>query len=225
MAAKRARHRLIRAALRAARDHATPFYLFDRQGARENIRRWRDLAGDFAEVFYPYKCNRHPALLDLTQRGGLGAEVTIAPDVDEARSRLSGERIVFQGPAKDPRSVLRVLASGGWLVADSPEDATAILSAARELPVAPKYLLRLRPKSAEPEQGRFGMEEREVLALARRILRQGLPAPGGLAFHLGTGLAGHAGHTAAIRAAAGVWRALGAFGVAPASPTSPIGCQ
>jgi len=91
-----------------------------------------------------------------------------------------------------------------------------MLSAARELPVAPKYLLRLRPKSAEPEQGRFGMEERELLALARRISRQGLPAPGGLAFHLGTGLAGPVGHTAAIRAAAVVWRALRASGAEPA---------
>ena len=194
MAAKRARDRLIRAALRAARDHATPFYLFDRQGAP---REHPALAGSCAATLRRSSIRTSAIAIRRfwISRSAEASEPrsTVAPDVDEARSRLSGERIVFQGPAKDPRSVLRVLASGGWVVADSPEDAAAILSAARELPVAPKYLLRLRPKSAEPEQGRFGMEERELARAHAAHFAAGPAAPGRARLSSGDGPGGARG--------------------------------
>ncbi len=217
MAGKRARDRLIRAALRAARDHATPFYLFDRQGARENIRRWRGLAGDFAEVFYPYKCNRHPALLDLAQRGGLGAEVTVAADVEQARSHLSGERIVFQGPAKDPRSLLRVLASGGWVVADSPEDAAATLSAAAdasrraEVSASPASEVR-RAGTGAFRHGSAGAARARAAHLRARACR---PRPGS-PFIWGRAWRGPRGTPRRSARPPSAWRALGDFGAAPA---------
>ena len=175
-------------AARAARGRATPFYLFDRDVARRNLRRLREAAGPDAELFYPWKCNRHPGLLDLAEEAGFGAEVTIEPDLVTALARSKGGRVLYQGPAKSERSLDLALAAGAWLVADSEEDAGAILARSRSLGLAPRYLLRFRPRAAETSQRGFGLAPSRALSFLRAPRREGRPLPAGLAFHLGTRL-------------------------------------
>ncbi len=196
------RQRLIRAAVRAARGRRTPFYLFDARRASRSLDAWSRAAGDSEVVFYPYKCNRYPGLLDLAARAGWGAEATATEDLADALARTGrGARVLFQGPSKTEEAIDTALAAGAWLVADSEADTFAILDRARALRAAPQYLLRLRPESAEPSQHRFGMAAGELIRLARRIARARRPAAAGLAFHLGTGLPAPSPYGAAVREA------------------------
>jgi diaminopimelate decarboxylase len=214
MAGGVSRERVIRAACRAARAHRTPFYLFDRAAAAARLRQWRRAAGHSADLFYPWKCNRHPALLALAEAEGFGAEVTNPEDVTRALRRLrAGRRILFQGPAKDEGSIGRVLRAGAWLAADSEEDALAILRRAIALRISPRYVLRFRPAAVTPMQECFGLSPAAVLRLCARIVREGLPRPAGLAFHLGTGLPGPAPYLSAIREAGRLARRLAGMGI------------
>ncbi len=215
MADRISRRRLTEAAARAARAHPTPFYLFDPVRAAESLRAWREAGGACAELFFPWKCNRHPGLVALAAREGWGAEVTTSEDLAAAlASARDGRRVLFQGPAKDRPSIEAALAAGAWLVADGTEDAEAILGRARALGVAPRYLMRLRPGAAEASQRRFGMSPAEALAFGRRIASEGRPAPEGLAFHLGTGLSSTAPYLSAIREAGRLAAALSSLGIA-----------
>jgi diaminopimelate decarboxylase len=207
------RQRLIRAAARAARGRRTPFYLFDGSRASRSLAAWTRAVRDPAALFYPYKCNRHPALLDLAARAGWGAEVTAAEDLEAAVARTGGGgRVLFQGPAKTAAAIDAALSAGAWLVADSPADTLAILERARAIRVAPRYLLRFRPAAAEASQRRFGMPAAELLRVARRLVRESRPAPGGLAFHLGTGIASPSSYCAAVREAGRLASGLTALG-------------
>lgn len=196
--------RVLRAAARLGRSRPTPFYLFDRAEAAQGARRWTALAKSHGnlEVFYPYKCNRYPGLTRLFAREGLGVEVTSPADLSDALAAgLRGERIVFQGPAKDRASLDRAIGAGALLVADGPEDAAALRARSAAVGKAPRYLLRFRPEACEPEQRPFGMSAREAVELLRRFVREGGPLPGGIAFHLGTGLSSAAPYRHAIREA------------------------
>jgi ornithine decarboxylase len=215
---------VVRAAARLARERATPFYLFDREAARASLRRWRAAAtkdaaaaGLEVDLFYPWKCNRHPALVALARDEGWGTEVTAPEDLATALSRLGGEsgaRVIFQGPAKPPAALGAALAAGAWLVADSVEDARAIVDRARALGVAPRYLLRFRASSAEPSQRGFGLTSPNLIAFVAWAARARAAVPEGLAFHLGTGLAAPAPFVAAVREAGALARRLAGLGVA-----------
>src|SRR5262249_42117825 len=108
------------------------------------------------------------------------------------------------------------IASGSLLVADSPEDAEAILARGRALRKPPRYLLRIAVRAAEADQRGFGLEAREAVALAREGAPRASTPPEGLAFPLGTGIPGLAPSERAVREAAGVARSLASLGI-PAS--------
>lgn len=209
---------VVRAAARLARHRATPFYLFDAGAARAAFRRWREAAGPDVELLYPWKCNRHSALLRLARSEGWGAEVTAQDDLANALRAWGGARVLLQGPAKSARALDDALSARARLVADSEEDAEAILGRSRALRLrtAPRYLLRFRPGSAEPSQRGFGLSGRSVLAFGARVAREGGPLPEGLAFHLGTGLASPAPFVDGIREAGRLASRLAASGVAVA---------
>ncbi|MGH9366847.1 MAG: hypothetical protein ACRD3M_04135 [Thermoanaerobaculia bacterium] len=209
--------RVLAAAARAAKDHATPFYLFDSRELLRQARAWRRAAEAIrsAGVFYPYKCNRVDPVIGLLAREGLGAEVTSLADFRHAsRLGLEGERLVVQGPAKSRELLDAGLAAGALFVADGREDALALLDRARALSIRPRYLLRLAPLAADAEQRGFGLPARQMLVLAREISLRGAPAPDGLAFHLGTGISRTDPYLRALEETAKVAGALTKLGIA-----------
>ncbi len=199
-------------AARAARGRATPFYLFDRDVARRNLRRLREAAGPDAELFYPWKCNRHPELRNLAEQAGFGAEVSAADDL-VVSLRSHGSRVLYQGPVKPERCIDLALAAGAWLVADSAEDAGAILERAHARRIVPRYLLRFRPGAAQPTQRAFGLTPSRVRGFCARLAREGRPLPSGLAFHLGTRLFSPAPYVSAVREAGRLAASLRPYGV------------
>jgi diaminopimelate decarboxylase len=196
------------AAARAARARPTPFYLFERAVALDRMRLWREAAGTDTDLFYPWKCNRHEALVDLAASQGLGAEATADPDLAAILGRFDGSRVLYQGPAK-PRDMLeRAIAAGAWLTADSEEDTEAILAVGRSLAIPPRYLLRFRPPSAHTSQRAFGLPPERAVEFCTRVQRARRPLPAGLSFHLGTGIPSPAPFVDAVREAGQLAAAL-----------------
>lgn len=213
MAERRRGVGVLRRAAALARGRATPFYAFDRAEALRNTRAWAALAAEDPPLraFYPWKCNRHPPLLEAAAAAGLGAEVTVSRDLEAALATLGGGRVVLQGPSPSAAQLDRALGAGALVVADAPADAEAIGARARALGVAPRWLLRLRPASVGAEQAPFGMTAREIAAVVRGARG---PAPEGLAFHLGTRIGAAAPFLSALREAAALAHELGRFGLA-----------
>ncbi len=114
----------------------------------------------------------------------------------------TGTACSTRDPAKTERSLDRALAAGTWLVADSEQDAEAILARARAVGAAPRYLLRFRARAAEASQRAFGLAPSRAAGLCARLAREGRPLPSGLAFHLGTGLLSARPFVSAVREAA-----------------------
>ena len=189
------------AAAREARGRATPFYLFEPGVALARMRAWRQAAGADTDLFYPWKCNRHDALVDLAESEGLGAEATAAEDLDAILGRLAGARVLYQGPAKSRETLERAIAAGAWLIADSEEDTEAILAVGRSLGIPPRYLLRFRPPSSQTSQHAFGLPPERALEVSARLPRARRPLPAGLSFHLGTGIPSPAPFVEAVREA------------------------
>ena len=205
--------RLRTVAAKAARGQATPFYLFEPAVARESLHRWRKAAGTDVELFYPWKCNRHPALVDLAAAEELGAEATASEDLDEILRRFPGERVLYQGPAKSPALLERAIAAGAWIIGDSEEDTDAILAVGRQLGVEPRYLLRFRPPSSQSSQQAFGLATERALEFCTRLRRARRPLPAGLSFHLGTGIPSTAPFVEAVREAGEIAAALRERGI------------
>ena len=193
--------RLTAVSARAARGRRTPFYLYEPEVALERTRRWRKAAGADTDLFYPWKCNRHEALVDLAESEGLGAEATAAGDLTAILRRLAGSRVLYQGPAKPAELLERAIAAGAWLIADSEKDTEAILTVSRSLGIAPRYLLRFRPPSSQHSQRAFGLDPERALQVCARLQRARRPLPAGLSFHLGTGIPTPAPFVEAIREA------------------------
>jgi diaminopimelate decarboxylase len=199
------------AAARTARRHETPFYLFDTRELARQIREWRTAAP--GRVFYPYKCNREPRIVRAAARAGLGAEVTTLADLRLARRLgLPGARILVQGPAKSAALLDAGLAAETLFVADGREDLVALLARGLAIRKAPRYLLRLAPRSVSGEQQFFGLPARALAGVARELARRGATAAEGLAFHLGTGLASSAPYLEALRETAAVAKTLAGLG-------------
>ena len=196
----------------------TPAYLFDASVARAAARAWLKALrlAPGARLFYPYKCNRHPALLELFRGEGLGAEVNTFLDLSHAvRLGLSGEKLIVQGPAKSPAMIDRTLESGGFFSADGIEDLAAILGRARALGRAPRYLLRLTTSASGQTQSPFGFGAKDLLLTAAEIVRRRETHPVGLSFHLGTGLPGPAPYRRSIEETGAAARALRGLGIEP----------
>jgi len=195
---------------RAAREEAaagapTPFYLYDAGALARAADRWRRAAGRRAKIFYPYKCNRHPPLLDHLAAAGFGAEINVPADLSRAVGRGIGpDRLVVHGPAKAGNFIDAAIAAGATLVADGIEDADAIFGRSRALGRRTPYLLRVRSTQAREGQRDLGMPAADAAAVLARARRGGHPPPSGLAFHLGTGVPGPGPYFGAIRSVAGI---------------------
>lgn len=187
----------------------TPFYYFDGAKLVHVAHRWRRAARLGAKVFYPYKCNRFPLVLDELAREGFGAEINIAADLPEALTRgIHQDRLLVQGPAKTPEVIDRTIAADGVLVVDSVADANAIFGRARTMGRRLRYLIRIRIAHARQGQRAFGMTPTEIAGFARESVRDRQPLPLGLAFHLGTGIPNFSPYRPAIVVAGELARVL-----------------
>jgi len=142
-----------------ARDQGTPLHVvlgaaLDR-AATQALAPHR--AGLGADIFYSYKTNPVPGVLDRLHRNGVGAEVISPYELWLAlRLQVPPERIIYNGPAKSVESLREAIRRQIYLInANSAREAETIVQIAREEGVVANLGLRVSLRSTWG--GQFGI--------------------------------------------------------------------
>ena len=146
-----------------AAEHGTPLHVVRGDRLDANAA-----AVDAADVFYSYKTNPVPVVLNRLHARGVGAEVISPYELWLAvRLGVPGERLIYNGPAKSPDSIRMAIRHGALLVnANSVSEASLVARlAADERRVVS---LGLRVTVPGSWGGQFGITSMEAAAGATR---------------------------------------------------------
>jgi|SoiMethySBSTD1v2_1073268.scaffolds.fasta_scaffold75704_1 diaminopimelate decarboxylase len=142
-----------------ARTEGTPVHValgeaLDRR-ATESLAPFR--AGHGADIFYSYKTNPVPAVLERLHGNGVGAEVISPYELWLAfKLGVRPERIIYNGPAKSPDSLREAIRRGVLVInANSEHEAALVAEIAAEEQVVAS--LGLRVAIAQTWGGQFGI--------------------------------------------------------------------
>jgi diaminopimelate decarboxylase len=148
-------------------EHGSPLHVVNTARLRSNARRYLAPTADGAraEVFYSYKTNPVPGVLDELHRAGVGAEVISHYELWLAlKLGVAPDRIVYNGPAKSEASVrLAIQREILLLNVNHREEIAVVAGLAAELGRRPKVGLRV---TLGGWAGQFGMRAADGSALA-----------------------------------------------------------
>lgn len=163
-----------------------------------NLNRLAAFTGAPERIFYPVKCNPSIPVLQILAAAGAGADCANMNEINHALiCGFSPERIIYNGPIQDWRTIHFVLESGGTVVLDDPAVMEELdkdrywenLPGQMWLRINPcahvdyEYKDNLQELMAHgSESSKFGVPEEEVIGLLERIK---LPITG-LHLHVGT---------------------------------------
>lgn len=174
----------------------TPLYAYDAGVLRRRLAAVQAALGPRVEVFFALKANPNAAVAQVLRQAGAGAEVASAGEICIAeRAGFRGPQIQFAGPGKDHEDFAHALRMGlGWINLESEAEYEALVAAAGRTAQRPGVAIRVNPKLAvggsRMRMGggskKFGVDEDEVEALVRRILREGAVELRGLHVYAGT---------------------------------------
>ena len=174
----------------------TPLYVYDAAVLRRTLAQVRAQLGPRTEVFYALKANPNAAVGQVFARAGAGAEVASAGEIHIARrAGFAAEQIQFAGPGKNVEDLDLALSVGiGWINLESPAEYAALRARCVALGRRARVAIRVNPKTAisgsRMRMGggskKFGVDEDEVLALARTIVADGRADLRGLHVYAGT---------------------------------------
>lgn len=160
----------------ALRQHATPFYRYDRATL---VASWDSLRGclpDAVDVLFSMKANPNVAMIGVLSALGSGAEVSSVAELRTAmRVGVSSDDIVFLGPGKSDADLTECVVSGVLaVVVESLSELHRLDTIARAMGTRQRVLLRINPAQAvagarlamggKPRQ--FGIDEGQALAAA-----------------------------------------------------------
>lgn len=160
----------------------------------QNAKRTLTAAIDNIEIFYSYKTNPVPGIIEIIHGQGIGAEVISAYELWMAlKLGIPGEQIVFNGPHKSKESLETAVTHGVKLInLDSLADLHKVLAVCKSAQFTANLGLRLSPSRGWQAQFGFSMTNGEALE-AFRILAQNkhLATLKGLHVHIGTQMTNH----------------------------------
>lgn len=150
-----------------AHEYGSPLHVVNTARLRSNARRYLapTTAGQRAEVFYSYKTNPVPGVLNELHRAGIGAEVISHYELWLAlKLGVPPDRIVYNGPAKSEASVRLAIEREILLLnVNHREEIAVVAGLAAELGRRPKVGLRV---TLGGWAGQFGMRAADGSALA-----------------------------------------------------------
>ena len=127
-----------------AHRYGTSFYLLDSRQFQQNydqlLKAFRDI---YSKTFiaYSYKTNYTPKLCDIVNRKHGYAEVVSDMELDLAiKVGVPLQRIIYNGPFKDAKSIRKCLLGGGIVNLDSQYEVPIVEKIARENPQVNMYL-------------------------------------------------------------------------------------
>lgn len=171
------------------RKWGSPLHVIDAQALRTNIGQFLSPGGQDSgcEVYYSYKTNPVPALLQEIHRQGVGAEVISHYELWLARRLgVPPDRIVFNGPGKSVQSIRDALRMGvQTLNINHHEEIARVAAVARELGVRPRVGLRV--STGEGWSAQFGtpIEGGRALAAYKEAVATGVLDVIGVHAHTG----------------------------------------
>jgi diaminopimelate decarboxylase len=174
-----------------AREHGTPLHVVDEAGLRRAARTFRSVFGGAigdVDVFYSYKTNCIPGVLQVLHEEGIGAEAISTYETWLAlRLGLPGDRILLNGVNK-PIDGLRLAVSNGLrgIHVDSLEEVPRLAQVLGDASAPVRAAVRVATGAGWKAQ--FGVEIDSGEAL--EVYRQLAALPGvvlaGIHVHLGT---------------------------------------
>lgn len=151
-----------------ARDQGTPMHVVSRKALVDNcVRAITAFQGTLgkAEVFYSYKTNCIPAVLQIIHQQGIGAEVISPYELWVAlKLGLPGSRIIYNGPHKSRDSLETAVSNKLKLInVDSLTDLRALADVCRALNIPANVGVRLCPTGGWNAQFGLGINNGEAI--------------------------------------------------------------
>jgi diaminopimelate decarboxylase len=174
----------------------TPAYVYDLDELRRSYERLRRLLPAPSDLFYSFKANPHPVLVDALRQAGCHAEVCSPGELATALDTgFPADHILYTGPGKRDRDVAEAVKAGvTWFSADSPYGLDQVDRLARSLGATARCLLRVNDTTPVPGQGltmtgvasQFGADAGWVLAEPSRFASRECARLAGLHLYMGT---------------------------------------
>ncbi|GAA1397553.1 hypothetical protein [Luteococcus peritonei] len=173
--------------------HGSPLHVVDADQVRANVQRFTQPGPDgrpLVEVYYSYKTNPVPGVLQLLDRLGIGAEVTSHLELWLAlQLGVEPSRIIFNGPGKSDEAIRLAITSGIQIMnINQREEVDRIAAIARELG-AERVPVGVRVSTSNTWQGQFATPASHALEVFRAARETGVLDVIGLHQHIG----GHIG--------------------------------
>jgi diaminopimelate decarboxylase len=125
----------------------SPLHVVDAGALRANAQRFLKPHGAFSdcEIFYSYKTNPVPGVLQVLHAQGIGAEVISHHELWLARKLgVAPDRIIYNGPGKSTQSIREAIEMGVQTInINHAEEVARVAAVARELGRKPRVGLRV----------------------------------------------------------------------------------
>ncbi|HMQ70063.1 MAG TPA: hypothetical protein PKA90_13815 [Ignavibacteria bacterium] len=211
-----------------ADNFGTPLYVLDTDMLIRRAEEFRRISETMfsgrSGVFYPFKCNAVPSVINAIKEAGLSAEVMTEFELDVAlESGFSPSSIIVNGPCKTESFLLKCLKyKVGSIVIDSISELQDLIRLQKSIPERMKLLLRVNPDFIPKGMSRnsatgsrnssFGMNEEEILKALFIIRYYARLSFLGIHFHIGTGIRDPEVYSAAISKLYPLFKKIIAFG-------------
>lgn len=138
-----------------------------------------------AEIFYSYKSNPVPGVLQLLHDLGIGAEVISEYELWLAlKLGVPADRIVFNGPAKSDAAIRNAVAQDLLLLnVNHREEIDVVASVARELRKCPRVGVRVAASAGWG--GQFGLPADQAFAAMKQVQESGVLHLSAIHCHVG----------------------------------------
>lgn len=193
--------------------YKTPLHIVDRNKIQSNCQGFTRAFRDnyvCVDLFYSYKTNSTPAILETIHDEGFGAEVVSGFELELAlRLGLKPERIIFNGPAKTEFEIEKAIDLGVKLInLDSPDELAIVEDLAGK--IRKKVPVGLRIRSSYDKTAHFGFPPyfNELSPFLKRIKASKYLYLKALHLHQGTDIRKVAPYLTAIKNSARLLHAI-----------------
>ena len=187
-----------------AKKYGTPLYVFNEECFIERAEEFRNSAAKIfygnASVYYPFKCNSVPAVINTARLTGLSAEVMTEFELELAlKSGFNSSEIIVNGPCKTDRFLSNCLKENvNLIVIDSISELLSLIKIHNSDSRQVHLLLRVNPdfipnglsksSATGSKSCSFGLDKKETLEALRIIESCTKLKFNGIHFHIGTGI-------------------------------------
>ncbi|MDT3696004.1 MAG: hypothetical protein ROY99_06385 [Ignavibacterium sp.] len=184
--------------------YGTPLYILNEKMLTDNVEKFKNnslrIFNGNSSVYYPFKCNSVPAVVEAVKLAGLSAEVMTEFELELAlKSGFDPSEIIVNGPCKTDRFLFNCIKSKvSLIVIDSISELLSLTKIPDSSSSKVNLLLRVNPdfipkglsksSATGSKSCSFGLNEREIIQALKIIENYPNFKFRGIHFHIGTGI-------------------------------------